>query len=165
MKQMQKKLMWFSLLFILTIPWVSSRGQEKGTGLGIILGEPTGVSFKQWLTKTTAVDAGFAWSFAKGEDAFHIHVDYLVHHFDWIQSTDELANRLNFYLGLGGRAKFQTDARIGARGVIGLVYFFKGVPLDAFLEVAPILDLAPDTDFSLNGGIGVRYFFSSAKRK
>lgn len=153
------------LLLLILLSGIRTNAQDHGTGLGIILGEPTGISFKQWLTKTTAVDAGFAWSFAKGEDAFHIHVDYLVHHFDWIQSTDELASRLNFYLGVGGRAKFETDSRIGARGVIGLVYFFKGVPLDAFLEVAPILDLAPDTDFSLNGGIGVRYFFSSTKKR
>lgn len=156
---MKKHVMLLLLLQVLLFSWTPSKAQDHGTGLGIILGEPTGVSFKQWLTRTTAVDAGFAWSFADGEDAFHIHMDYLVHMYDWIKGSDDFSSRLNFYLGVGGRAKFQTDARVGARGVIGLVYFFKGVPLDSFLEIAPIMDLAPETDFSLNGGIGIRYFF------
>jgi len=137
--------------------------QGQGAGLGIIIGEPTGISFKHWLTKTTALDAGLAWSFSNS-DALHIHLDYLIHEFDWIQSSDPFASRLNVYYGFGGRAKFETDSRVGARGVIGLVYFFKGAPFDAFLEIAPILDLVPGTDFSLNGGLGARYFFGASKQ-
>lgn len=110
------------------------------------------------------MDGGLAWSFSNS-GAFHIHVDYLIHHFSWIQSFDPFASRVNVYYGVGGRAKFETDSRIGARGVIGLVYFFKGAPIDAFLEIAPILDLAPATDFSLNGGIGIRYFFESTQSR
>lgn len=136
--------------------------QDHGTGLGVILGEPTGISFKQWLSRTTAIDAGVAWSFANS-GAMHIHVDYLIHNFSWIKSADPVGSRLNVYYGIGGRVKFETDSRAGARGVIGLDYFFRNAPLDVFLEIAPILDLAPSTDFSLNGGIGIRYFFGPGK--
>ena len=51
---------------------------QEGLGLGIILGEPTGISFKSWLSTTTAFDMAAAWSFVD-EDALHLHGDYLVH--------------------------------------------------------------------------------------
>ena len=145
------------VLTLLALSAYDLRAQNKGTGLGVILGEPTGISFKHWLSGATAVDAGLAWSFAA--DDVHFHMTYLIHAFDWIKSRDEFGSRLNFYYGVGGRARFDKDSRAGGRGVIGLVYFFKGAPLDAFLEIAPIMDMVPETDFDLNGGIGIRYFF------
>jgi len=48
---------------------------------------------------------------------------------------------------------------VGLRIPVGLEYIFSGERVDIFLEIVPLLDLVPDTDFSLNGGIGVRYFF------
>ena len=144
-------------LILLALSAYDLCAQNHGTGLGVILGEPTGISFKQWLGGATAIDAGLAWSFAA--DDVHFHMTYLIHAFDWIKSTDDFGNRLNFYYGVGGRARFERDSRAGGRGVIGLVYFFKGAPLDAFVEIAPIMDVVPETDFNLNGGIGMRYFF------
>ena len=32
---------------------------SRPTGLGMILGEPTGVSFKHWVSNKTAIDAAF----------------------------------------------------------------------------------------------------------
>lgn len=149
-------------LLVMGVVFISTsscpKAQTKGTGLGIVLGEPTGLSFKHWLSGNTAIDGAVAWSFDNSGD-MHIHVDYLIHRFDWMKSDDPFASRVEVYYGFGGRVKFETDSRIGARGVLGLVYFFNGEPLDAFLEVAPILDLAPATEFSINAGIGFRYFF------
>ena len=53
---------------------------------------------------------------------------------------------------------------LGARGVIGMLFEFKEVPIDAFVEVAALLDYAfSDTDggvgVGLNAGIGARYYF------
>jgi len=126
-------------------------------GLGIIVGEPTGLSGKLWLGKTTAIDGAVAWSF-EGEDAFHLHMDYLLHSFDLIR-VDK--GKLPLYYGIGGRIKFdeEDNARVGLRIPVGLEYIFTGERVDIFLEIVPLLDLIPDTDFSLNGGIGVRYFF------
>jgi hypothetical protein len=30
---------------------------------------------------------------------------------------------------------------------------------DIYVEMAPVLDLAPDTDVDLTGGVGFRYYF------
>jgi hypothetical protein len=126
-------------------------------GLGIIVGEPTGLSGKLWLSQNSAIDGAAAWSF-EGEDAFHLHMDYLLHSFNVIK-VDE--GKLPIYYGIGGRIKFEEEdnARVGLRIPVGLEYIFTGERVDFFLEVVPLLDLVPDTDFSLNGGIGVRYFF------
>ena len=121
--------------------------QDDGFGLGVIIGEPTGISGKLWLGTSTAFDGAAAWSFNKNGN-LHLHADYLYHSF-----TDGLA----FYYGIGVRAKLEDDRRVGIRFPLGVTYVARP-PIDIFLEVAPMLDLAPSTDFRLNASIGFRYF-------
>jgi len=144
----------FVLLILVFFPQ-SARSQEKGWGLGIILGEPTGVSFKKWLNKDHAIDAAAAWSFGN-EDAFHLHADYLFHNRNLINID---GNRIPFYYGVGGRLKFQDQSRFGIRFPVGITFFIREAPIDLFFELVPILDLAPSTDFDLNAAIGARYYF------
>jgi hypothetical protein len=128
--------------------------------MGIILGEPTGLAGKLWLSHNTAVDGAVAWSFSD-EDALHLHADFLVHNLKLIAVDKGL---LAVHFGIGGRLKFEDDSRFGARIPVGMTYIFEGAPLDAFLEVVPILDLVPDTEFNPNAAIGIRYFFGSTNR-
>lgn len=130
---------------------------SRPTGLGMMIGEPTGISFKHWVSRKNAFDAGFAWSFAGRGEELHIHADYLWHM--PLKSADPAIRRTNFYIGVGGRVRFENDSRVGARVPLGLVHFIKDTPLDVFIEVAPIMDLAPETEVSANGGLGLRYFF------
>jgi hypothetical protein len=124
-------------------------------GLGVIFGEPSGLSAKMWTTKTTAFDLGLAWSFS-GDGNFHIHGDYLFHKFGVF---DVSKGSLPIYIGLGARILFQDDTKVGIRLPVGLEYYFDGWPLAVFGEIVPILDLAPDTKFDINGGIGLRFYF------
>jgi len=130
--------------------------QDKKIGAGIIVGEPTGLSFKYWLTEKTALDAGLAWSFVD-ENAFQIQADYLIHNFNLIKVSK---GKLPFYFGIGGRLKFSTDVILGIRVPLGLAYIFSDAPVDIFLEIVPILDLLPKTDFTISAAIGGRYFFN-----
>jgi hypothetical protein len=144
--------------------------QGRGFGLGIILGEPTGVSLKGWQGRSSAIDGALAWSFT-GNDFFQIHGDYLSHNFSLLKVEK---GKLPFYYGIGGRIKFFGDdnnrsrgrdndnsdkTRIGIRVPLGLAYLFERTTLDIFLEVVPILDLIPETAFDLNAAAGIRYFF------
>jgi hypothetical protein len=52
------------------------------------------------------------------------------------------------------------DSRLGVRFDVGLVWIPRNAPIDVFIELAPILDIIPETSFAMNGGIGVRYFFN-----
>ena len=129
-------------------------------GIGIIVGEPTGLSSKIWLNHRSAIDLAAAWSFAD-ETALHLHGDYVTHFYDLI---DVSKGSLPLYVGVGGRVKFgENDDFIGIRVPVGLAYIFDGVPVDIFLEVVPLLDVAPDTEFTMNAAIGVRYFFGAAR--
>jgi hypothetical protein len=143
-------------LAVLVVCAGSAFEEVSGLGLGIMIGEPTGVSLKQWMTEQAALDAAAAWSF-ENEGAFHAHVDYLVHR-PGLAEAD--AGRVLLYAGIGGRVKAEADdSRIGVRIPLGVDYVFAGPPLDVFFEVAPVLDMAPKTEFRVNGGVGVRYYF------
>lgn len=143
--------------FVLTavLACTTAEAQESGFGLGVILGEPTGISGKLWIEDSKAIDGAVAWSFEK-ESAVHVHADLLFHSRNIVKVE---MSKLLFYYGMGGRIKFEDDSEVGVRVPLGINYLSSGAPLDVFLEIVPLLDLAPSTDFSLNGAIGVRYFF------
>jgi hypothetical protein len=46
-----------SIAFIILMTF-SLSSQQKGFGIGIIVGEPTGLSLKGWLSSTSAIDDG-----------------------------------------------------------------------------------------------------------
>lgn len=145
------------ILFLLSIIIISTiNAQSRGVGLGLIVGEPTGISFKYWTGSTTAFDAALAWSFVD-EGAFHIHADYIFHNMTLISVPE---GKLPFYYGIGARIKTAKDAKLGVRVPLGLAYLFQNAPVDIFLEIVPILNLAPKTDFNINAAIGARYFFN-----
>jgi hypothetical protein len=133
----------------------NASAQVSGFGLGIILGEPTGISAKLWKGETTAIDAAAGWSSGKNS-VLHLHADYIFHNFNLI---DVQKGKLPFYYGIGGRVKFADDTKVGIRIPVGMNYIFAGAPFDIFLELVPLLDLMPDTEFDIKAGLGARYFF------
>ncbi len=131
---------------------LDAQNRHSNTELGIIVGEPTGLSLKLWQSGSTAIGGAVAWSFGRNESV-HIHADYLKH--NPLQAD---RGSLALYYGLGARALLADNTKFGARIPIGLQYNIEGTRLSLFFEVAPIFDLVPATDFSVNGGIGIRYF-------
>ena len=151
-----KRIIFFAIA-VSIFPARLSFSQDKGFGLGIILGEPTGVSAKNWMTNTTAIDAAIAWSFVD-QGALHIHADYLFHDFQLITLGGK--GKLPLYYGVGARLKFgDNDTQFGIRIPVGIDYLFSDAPVDIFLEVVPMLNLAPTTKFQFNAAIGARYYF------
>lgn len=152
---MKKSLVIMFLFFILFN--ISSFSQSRGFGLGIILGEPTGISAKYWTASATALDFGLGYSF-ENHSRMHLHADYLFHVNNIFNATENIA----LYYGPGARLRLvdEGDSRLGFRFDVGLVWIPRNAPIDVFLEVAPLLDIIPETDFNFNGGIGVRFFFN-----
>lgn len=149
----------------------SARGTDKGTlGVGIILGEPTGITAKLYLKDDQAVQAAVGSAFIGG--GLQLHADYVWHPFI-LQSRDSFV--LPVYFGPGVRLIDYTGGRsdasgnstgafaLGVRGVAGLLFDFKTVPLDAFIEVAGVLEYefrsGAGAALRLNAGAGVRYYF------
>ncbi len=129
-----------------------AQDRNSSTEIGVILGEPTGLSLKAWTSDNTAFDLAAAWSFG-GSGSLHLHGDYLRH--NWLNAD---AGSLALYYGLGARVKLADDPRLGARIPIGLQYMIPDTRLSAFFEVAPLFDVVPETSFDVNGGIGLRIF-------
>jgi hypothetical protein len=134
-------------------------------GIGLIVGEPTGLSAKYWLDEEHAIDAAAAWSFWDG-DGLQLHADYLWHNFDLLGSI-AACDMLPVYYGVGARLKFRDndcrhnndgDTVFGIRVPVGISYLFDGAPFDVFAEIVPILDFAPDVDLHLNIAVGLRFY-------
>jgi len=152
-----KKLLMFIAVFMIA---TNAQAGQEGVGLGIILGEPTGLSFKMWRNDKEAVDAAAAWSFLD-HASFQVHADYLVHPVN-IKLSD-VKGRLLCYWGVGGRLRLQDanggNSLFGIRVPLGVSLLFSKAPVELFAEVVPILDLIPRTDVSLNAAVGARYYF------
>jgi len=130
-------------------------------GLGVIIGAPTGLSLKFWQSSRTALDLALAWDF--GKDYLHLHGDYLYHFPLEIEGVSRSTFCWN--LGIGARLRFKNngdgeDDIFGVRFVGGLEFLPREVPLDVFLEIAPVLNIIKSTDVDLEGGIGIRYNFN-----
>lgn len=145
------------MLFIIVLvgEFNSATAQKKGDnfGIGIMLGEPTGLTIKKWTSDKIAFDIGAAWSLSDAKEALHLHTDFLLH--SWFQDNPNLA----FYYGVGARTILDENAKLGLRVPLGLNYVFEHGPFDVFVEAVPILDLAPDTKFAGNGAVGLRFYF------
>ena len=146
----------FLIITVLLVLAGSSTAQPKDIGVGVIVGVPTGISAKYWMSPWSAVDAALAWEFNK-TNWVQLHADYLIHNYDIVNVGK---GKLPIYYGLGGRLVVSSANRFGVRGVVGVDYLFANDPLDIFLELAPILDFAPDVEFDFNAGIGIRYYFN-----
>lgn len=150
----------FPVFFILTTAALSF-GQTNNFGIGIIVGEPTGLSMKLKLSENTAIDGALGWSF-EDKGSIHIHGDFLLHDYNLIH-VDE--GRLPIYYGIGGRIKLKNndndndEDKIGVRIPVGIAYEFSSRKVDIFLEIVPILDLAPESRVTFNAAIGARYYF------
>jgi hypothetical protein len=141
-------------------------GRDKGTfGVGLILGEPTGVTAKLCLADDQAIQAAVGTALIGG--GLQVHADYVFHPFI-LQTRDAFS--LPFYVGpgvrvidyLGGRGERDYFA-LGLRGVAGIAIDFNEIPLDAFIEVAGVFEYEFQSGDgfqpALNAGAGARYYF------
>jgi len=157
---MKCKVMVAVLVGLLAAPGLA----QDQLGLGLIVGEPTGLSVKYWLDEEHAVDGAAAWSFFDG-DGFQLHADYLWHDLSLLDSG-KLDGKLPLYYGVGARLKFRddegrhhdNDTVFGIRVPVGINYLFKNEPFDLFAEIAPILDLTPDVEFNFDIAVGMRLY-------
>jgi hypothetical protein len=131
------------------------QAQKAGFGVGGMVGEPLGASFKAWMSDHTAIDGGVGFA-NYDDDGWQLHADYLFHNFEWLSAG---SGRLPVYYGIGARLKFTDDTHVGFRAPIGVSYILDNAPVDIFGEVAPILDFTPHWRVEWNAVIGARYWF------
>lgn len=146
------------LAALLTHPRSGWSDEGGDFGLGLVVGQPTGLSAQLALGGPRL---GASLNFAVGidvldDDDLYVHADYVVLLLNLLNHSKV---DLPLYLGLGGFVIARENARIGARAPIGVQLEFQSTPLHVFVELAMHLTIIEDPDVDLGGALGVRYFF------
>ena len=160
---MTKLILALGLLFGLT-------AQAEPWGVGVIVGEPTGLSVKHQETPENAVDFGFAY---QANDFIHVHGDYLFN--NNFYNTKDNSIKLDTYYGLGalicidqkdeykwyGRYKEKKDKEhlLGPRIPLGVNADFPTAQVEVFAEAALIVTIYSKTSVDVDAALGVRYEF------
>jgi hypothetical protein len=134
-----------------------------GTGVGIILGEPSGFSLKlpqgrNSINIVIGYDLNTRGPGGCCGDGSRLYVggDYVWYNYSLITVQ---RGRLPLYYGPGVFVSLHNDPVVGGRGVVGLEYQFAVAPFDLFIELGPRINVIPDTRTDLFGAFGGRFFF------
>jgi hypothetical protein len=150
---MNKKSISIVLLLLLVIALCEEAGAQGTTynspaatcpfGIGIMLGEPTGVVAKYYLSNTVSLDGALAWSFIQG-GFLYTQLDLQYALFNLLDNTDM---RFPFYAGAGARLRFagqaNTSSTLGVLIPLGVNFIFRQLPIDAFMKTPPVSILFP----------------------
>lgn len=147
--------------------------QSNGTfGLGLELGEPSGLNGKLFLDPSQAIDFGIGeiYHHYYAGDGLHLYLDYLWHPKMLVHAE---AFNLGFYIGVGGRVWFfdynnngtANAEAFGVRVPVGVTFDFNSVPLDVFVQFVPTLDFYHNYDrhsvfLDIDFSVGIRFWFS-----
>jgi hypothetical protein len=152
-------------------------GYSRTFGLGIVLGDPTGLSAKFWVGPTNSIDAGLGffgygfndrcWTDASGThcDSYGYHDGTLNMDYLWQSNIVRGTAQLDWHIGAGGRAVWYGGCNgdcfaLAARMPVGLDLMFTNPSfLEVFFELAPAFYIVPGFDFEIEGGLGVRFYF------
>ena len=160
------------LLTILMFGFVSSQNlysaPDDKFGVGFMIGDPTGFSFKKWKNDEQAFDAGLSWNIGKNE-RFRFHGTYLMHNYNIFEGAN-VSGKLPVYFGVGARVIFRDndyrndddekeELSLGIRVPVGISYITENENADLFAEIVPTMGVVPGSSFDFDAAIGARYYF------
>lgn len=126
-------------------------------GLGIVFGDPSGITFQHRINERQFADFYFAYTWDKewmfiGDYKFRIPGLFASN----VPVTP--------YVGIGAFFKVEDkkhndDVALGARIPLGIEWRIPNAPVTLFGELVPALRVIKDTDGDFQGGIGGRFFF------
>lgn len=145
---------------LFTMNLSNANAQEYKNAIGGRFGSANGISFKTGLNKNAMLE--LIANFRSSGNVDYLRLTALYEVYNPIGG----APGLSWYYGGGGTIGsykikgYDGDVYLGANGVLGLDYKFKGAPINLSLDWIPTLQLTPDTDFySGDIGLGVRFTF------
>jgi len=146
-----KKIFAVAFLFIGMAAMNQSQAQDYRTALGVRLSTASAavnnsISFKQFITDRTAVEALFSFGDPVALGALvEFHKPLAASGMSWFYGAGGYLSFTKTYNV--NKDKYVTDPNFGAQGVIGLDYKFSGVPLNLSLDWKPELNLVTDINF------------------
>ncbi|MFO8062783.1 MAG: hypothetical protein R6U31_07655 [bacterium] len=158
-KSIGKFIIVLAVLIIFTAPLYA----EYTTGAGIYAGVPTGLRLKTNLNNSNSLAATFAYDLPGS--MMYASLDYF-YNFRYYARDADSEVPFFIYAGPGFRVKTNdanvnssNDVHAGVKFNIGAGFMFSEIPIELFLEVSPILDIIPATDFDMNAGVGFIFYF------
>jgi hypothetical protein len=146
------------LICLLSIVFTSNLWAAGGAnGLGIVFGDPSGITFQHKINERQFADFYFAYNW---DDEAMFMGDYKFR-LPGLFSSDIPVMP---YIGIGAYLKFKDhkhndDVAIGARIPLGVEWKVPEAPITVFGELVPGLQVVKKTDGDFQAGIGARYFF------
>lgn len=131
-------------------------------GAGLVVGDPTGLSANYRFDRGRSVDAALAWAFGS-ETGIEIHSDFLWHKAKLFQ-LEKLSFDSHFGIGarfisVNNRPNDPNRTRLGPRLPVGLGTDFNTGILEAFAEIALVMNLVPSSSADVDVGVGARIYF------
>lgn len=123
-------------------------------GLGLQLGDPSGVTLQFYNPGATSWDFLAAWDV---DDFFFLNIHALYYRGLGSDPRVHLFYGPGGFIGFRDRGRDDDEVVVGISGTVGI-----GFMIDRFQiygAVTPRLSVVPDTDGDVGAGIGVRYFF------
>jgi hypothetical protein len=142
------------VLFVV-LSFAPARADTGQFGLGLIVGQPTGITGAYELSDHTALDAALGLGFFNDRNFYaHLEFDYYLPTLIRWEPAD-----LSAYVGIGGFFIAHNDPGFGARAPFGLSLDFNNAPIQVFLEASLLLLIVPDSALDVRGALGFRYYF------
>ncbi len=133
----------------------AARGES--IGIGVFLGQPTGLDLKIPLQRRSALDIVIGATRFDEPRASYGHLQYLV----LLGLARGQSVNVPFRLGVGVAVAGLTEdnTQIAARLPLQVGLRFRRTPLEIYGEIAFILVLIDDFDTDIDGGLGLRVYF------
>jgi hypothetical protein len=149
-------------LFVVSILAIAAPARAD-VGLGVFIGEPTGVDLKLGLSHKSALDLVLGWSTYHDNHDHYGHLTYLVTPFVGVGDSIMVPLRL----GIGGAiyddGNFDNGTNLAVRAPLEIGLRFRRTPIEIYGEVALKLTFFDDHDndetVDLDGGVGIRFYF------
>ena len=150
-----------TILLVIAALSFGAQAQSYKMALGLRGGDPSGVTFKAFISSTNALEL------VVGTGYFG-HNFSITGFYQWQKPTGWTPN-LDWYIGPGAhvgfwndyyRDEYKTGVLVGVDGIVGLEYTLDDIPLNFAIGMGPTFQLTSGPGwYYWNGGFAVRYVF------
>ena len=154
------------LVIVATLLFAAAPARAE-VGVGLFVGEPTGLDVKLDLSRKSALDIVLGyyshWRHYNTDGAYG-HLTYLVQ--PLVAHGDSVLVPLRLGVGVAifdESGRFNDDLNVAVRVPFEIGFRFRRTPLEIYLEIALKVTFLDENDdhetVDLDGGIGLRFYF------
>lgn len=150
-----------SLLTLATLIIISSsvKAQNEGIAVGAQLFSPTGINVKATISEKAAITGLVGFNLNEFNNNVSLQANLILSGNNDSFSIESGVMRPYYGLGVTLLLWENSNNGIGLRIPLGLEYALEEQPLEVYMDIAPTVNIEPNTAFFLSSSMGLRYFF------